>query len=697
MRRRMILQTLDDRIVPTFYGNQLFPLDNPWNQIVSSAPVATNSDAIINRIVNRHTSTLKLHADWGNPATDGALWGIPVNVVDNSVPKVNVVIAPNGWADESDLVPVPIPANAVIEGDGPNGPSDPAHPSARGDSHLLVYDKTANVLYELGSAARPDEESYPYGGSKPLGVWGAYQISYWDLNDNSFRTIGATSADAAGLPILTGLVRPDEALPASSGGQGVIDHAIRVTVQQTRGDFVFPASHEASSLTGTDLPRMGERFRLKSSFVIPTNWSPEAKAIAQAMKDYGLIVADNGSDMFFQGEPSTQWNMSNVLQVQQIAATNFEVVDLTPTVVGLNVTAGSTSGGTAVTITGRNFSGAAGQLHVLFGNSEASSLTILSDSQLIAVSPAHAGGMVDVRVQSGSMRTDTDGQSVFFGYGTSPVTAADHFNFGGSSSNPPTANPDSYAIGHDHTLTVKAPGVLANDTSNPAGDPLTATLLTGPAHGTLKFYTNGLFTYRPAKGFTGTDSFSYAARDAGSTSDPATVTLNVLASPRVSSVTINDGSAQQSLIRSLTITFDSLVSLDAGAFVVARVGGGLPKLTQQVADVNGQTIVVLTFDASGTTFGSLNDGNWVLRVRHGRIHRADYRPVFMMADHVERFRRLYGDANGDRTVDASDETAFNNAYGHTDALSLARFDYDNNGIVDAADQAQFDKRLGRRI
>ena len=207
MRRRMILESLDDRIVPTFYGNQLFPLDNPWNQIISSAPVSANSSAIINRILNRHTGTLKLHADWGNPVTDGSLWGIPVNVVDSSAPKVNVVIAPDGWADESDLVQVPIPANAVIEGDGPDGPSDPAHPSARGDSHLLVYDKTANVLYELGSAARPNEQSYPYGGAKALGVSGAYQISYWNLNDNSFRTIGATSADAAGLPILTGLVR----------------------------------------------------------------------------------------------------------------------------------------------------------------------------------------------------------------------------------------------------------------------------------------------------------------------------------------------------------------------------------------------------------------------------------------------------------------------------------------------------------
>src|SRR5207248_9284496 len=157
--------------------------------------------------------------------------------------------------------------------------------------------------YELGSAARPDEASYPYGGAKPLGVWGAYVEAVWDLNRNTFRTVGWTSADAAGLPIMPGLVRPDEALPASAGGQGAITHAIRMTVQQTANMFVYPASHKASSLSGSDLPRMGERFRLKASFVIPSTWSPEAKAIAQAMKDYGMIVADNGGDMFFTGMP----------------------------------------------------------------------------------------------------------------------------------------------------------------------------------------------------------------------------------------------------------------------------------------------------------------------------------------------------------------------------------------------------------
>ena len=430
MRTRRLtdrLETLECRDVPTYFGNQLFPLDNPWNQIVTNAPVAGNSAAIINRMVARHGGTApRVHADFGNPLTDGALYGIPINVVDSTVAKVTVNIPSFGYPDESDLVRVPIPAGAVIEGDGPTGPAAPA---SRGDSHLLVYDKSANVLYELFQAVRPAETTFPYGGTKAAGQWGAYQISVWDLKANTFRTIGATSADAAGLPILPGLVRPDDVLPVAQGGQGVIDHAIRMTVQQSANLFAYPASHKASSLSGSDLPRMGERFRLKASFVIPSTWSAEAKAIAQAMKTYGMIVADNGSDMFFTGTPSDQWNMDSVLQVQAIRATDFDVVDMTPVLTGIDVNSGSVTGGATVTITGKNFSGAAGQLRVLFGTTEATAVTVVSDTQVIATVPAHAAGVVDVRVQSGSQRTDVNGNQVFFGAGTSAIVPAGQFTF----------------------------------------------------------------------------------------------------------------------------------------------------------------------------------------------------------------------------------------------------------------------------
>jgi len=788
MRRRLSIEALEPREVPTYLGNQLFPLDNPWNQNISAAPIASNSGAIISAIVNRHGGTApRIHADFGNPATDGALYGIPVNVATSATPKYAITIAPGGWADESDSVMVPIPNNAILEGDGPTGP---APPGSRGDSHLLVYDRDANVLYELGSAARPSETSYPYGGSKPTGVWGAYQVSYWDLDTNYFRTIGATSADAAGLPMLTGLVRPDEVNPAP-GGVGVIDHAIRMTVDQTRSSFVFPASHEASDLTGSNLPRMGERFRLKSSFVIPTIWSPEAQAIAQAMKTYGMIVADNGSDFFFQGMPSSQWVMDSVLQVQSIRANDFEVVDLTPAVTGLSVTSGPAAGGTLVTITGRNFAGAAGQLHVLFGGTEAASVTVLSDSQVVAVSPAHSAGTVDVRVQSGTTRTNTNGQPVFFGYGTSAITTAGRFTFGGGTTgNPPTAYPDAYPVVHDRTLTVSAPGVLGNDSdpdgdalsaavvaaplhgtltlnangsftykpaagytgsdsftyaasdgilasspatvalsvtdqapaatndsyktgkgktlavsaagvlgndSDPDGDPLTAVLASGPANGTLTLNANGSFSYTPNAGFTGIDSFTYRANDKALDSTPATVTINVAAPPNLQSVVFGDGTAQRSIVRSITVTFDTLVTFDTGAFRLIRADGSIPAKTRTMTEVNGQTVVTLIFTGAGTIFRSLADGNWTLKVLKARVHRADDRLVVMDAQYVTHLHRFFGDSDGDRDVDEADQAAFNAAFGQTDATSLSVFDSDGDGDVDAADRARFNLRFGRTI
>ena len=784
MRLRLMLQELDTRVVPTFYGNQLFPLDNPWNQNISAAPVAANSSAIIGTIINRHDGTApRIHADFGNPL-DGNLYGIPVNIATNSTPKYAIYFSDNGYQDESDVVPVPIPDGAVIEGDFFNGPSTPGD---RGDSHLLVYDRDANVLYELYQAIRPDETDFPYGGTKPVGPWGAYQISMWDLNVNSFRTIGATSADAAGLPILTGLVRPDEVNPAPSG-VGVIDHAIRMTVVRTRDSFVFPASHEASSFSDTDLPRMGERFRLRANFVIPHDWSAEAQAIAQAMKTYGLIVADNGSDFFFQGMPSDQWNMDAVLEVQSIRANDFEVVDLTPRLTGLDVNSGSVAGGTVVTITGRNFGGAAGQLHVQFGTVDATSVTVVSDTELIAIAPAHVAGTVDVRVVSGSMRTNTDGQSVFFGYGTSPVVLAGKFTFG----IPPTANADAYSVLHDRALAVgPLAGVRANDTSNPPGRPLTVALADGPQHGTLVLNANGSFVYRPAAGYVGSDSFTYRAKDGPIASDPATVTLTVtdqapvatddsyktakgktltvlargvlandtdadgdlltavvetlpsngtlslkpngaftytpnagftgtdsftyldndkaidsaLATvtitvpepPAVTSVVINDGSVQRSLVRSITITFDTLVTFDPGAFSLVRTGGLVPTLTRKVTQASGETQVVLTFSGLGTYARSLIDGDWTLRILKSRVHRADYRPAIMETASVTACHRYFGDSDGDRDVDAFDRAAFDAAFGQTDGTSLTTFDFDHDGDVDQADLNRFDKRFGKTI
>ena len=466
---RPTLVQLDTRDLPSFFGHNLFPEDSAWNQKITDAPVAANSAAIIGRIVAR-TGTRGIKPDFGNPVTDGELYGIPITVVDSSTPKVSVFIPPEGYADESDNVLVPIPPNAVIEGDGATGPNPP---SARGDSHVLIYDKTANHLYELYCAARPGETEFSYGGTKPANVWGAYQVSFWDLNTNSFRTPNWTSADAAGLPIAPGLIRPDEAFPVSAGGQGVIDHAIRVTMVQTKREFIYPASHFASSRTDSDLPRMGERFRLRGDFVIPDSWTPETKAIAQAMKDYGLIVADNGSDFFFQGTPSSQWDMDEILRLRGIKPADFEVVDLRPVVEGLSVLSGPTGGGSAISIFGRNFSGAGGQLSVNFGDTPATAFTIVSDSRIDATLPAHTTGTVNVQVVSGTTKPDSNGNPIFFGYGGSLATAASQFTFVNGTSPPPTSPPPGSpptvppSVGEPFAVGVGTAAVLMNADGSP--------------------------------------------------------------------------------------------------------------------------------------------------------------------------------------------------------------------------------------
>ena len=314
-----------------------------------------------------------------------------------------------------------------------NGPGPVGN---RGDSHLIVWDQDNNVDYEFYHATRPSENSD--------GQWHADQESVWNLNTNTFRTLGWTSADAAGLPILPGLLRPDEALPVSQGGQGVINHAIRITLNQwmVLDQYIYPASHIASDNTSPADSPMGTRFRLKASVDISA-FDPESKVIAQAMKDYGLIVADNGSNFFASGSPysvdandqqTLTWNDNDIQDLvhglKSLNFSDFEVVNLTPAVTGLSTSSGAA--GSTLTITGANFSGAAGHLQVFFGNTAASSVTVVDDSHVTAVVPSGTG-TVDVTVQSGINAPDPANiNSPIFGYGISPVTTADRFTYGGT-------------------------------------------------------------------------------------------------------------------------------------------------------------------------------------------------------------------------------------------------------------------------
>ncbi|MFO0814373.1 MAG: IPT/TIG domain-containing protein [Gemmatales bacterium] len=440
---KLVLETLEDRTVPTLLGNQLYPSDHPWNQPITNAPVSSLSTAVMNNIVNTYGNN-RLHPDFGQYYGGGIdLYGIPYNIVHgNSTPKVSVII--DAYDNESDLVPVPIPAGIVLEGDYQNGPK--VGVDNRGDSHMLIYDVDNNVAYEFYRASRPSENAD--------GRWHADQQTVWDMKTNNFRTLGYTSADAAGLSLLAGLVRPDEGLPVSQGGQGVINHAIRFTLTNSiiLDQFLYPASHTANPGNNNTAiqPPMGSRFRLKASVDIST-LNPQAKIIAQAMKDYGMILADNGSNFFFSGATyavdhtnsrTLTWNDNDIQSttngLKRLRYADFELVDLTPRVTDLSTHSGGA--GTAVTVTGSNFSGAAGRLQVNFGTVPATSVVILNDTTITCVAPAGVTGTVNVRVQSGT-NTGANGDNYttpIFGYGTSAVTTGGSFTFTTTQNQPPT-------------------------------------------------------------------------------------------------------------------------------------------------------------------------------------------------------------------------------------------------------------------
>ena len=272
--------------------------------------------------------------------------------------------------------------------------------NGEGDRHLLVYDQTNNIVYELFDTHRPSEE--------PDGQWHADSEAVWNLNTDDFRTPGFTSADAAGLPILPGLVRPDEVLQ-----QGAIDHALRFTVPQSDAAYVFPASHEAG-VNNPNLPRMGERFRLDPNFNI-SSFPAADQVILQALKTYGMIVADNGSSWFISGTPSDQWNDDTLHALTAVIGNDFQAVNLTPVVSSLDQTSGSTAGGTSVTIHGVNFTGVAGQLSVSFGGVAAANVSVINDTTLVATAPAESAGTVDVTITTP--------------YGTSVTSASDRFTY----------------------------------------------------------------------------------------------------------------------------------------------------------------------------------------------------------------------------------------------------------------------------
>ena len=270
----------------------VFPATNAWNQRVDALPVARDSDRIVASVgVDDH-----VHADFGSGLWEGGPIGIPITVVRGSQQKSRVAFR---YAAESDKGPYPIPRNVAIEG---GRRSD-------GDRHAVIVDRDRCKLYELYAL-------YPKRG----GGWRAGSGAIWDLRSDRLRPKGWTSADAAGLPILPGLARYEEV------ARGRIDHALRFTVSRTRRAYVWPARHYASDLTDPSLPPMGLRFRLKRSYPI-ASFPRQARIVLRALKEYGMIVADNGSDWYISGAPHPKWSNEQLHTLHRVPGSAFEVVE----------------------------------------------------------------------------------------------------------------------------------------------------------------------------------------------------------------------------------------------------------------------------------------------------------------------------------------------------------------------------------
>ncbi|MBZ5620401.1 MAG: hypothetical protein LAQ69_17000 [Acidobacteriia bacterium] len=262
----------------------LFPANNVWNTPVDTAPLDAHASAYLTSIGREKT----LHPDFGRAATAG----IPFNLVPGNQPMVPVQVG----GGESDTGPVPIPPNPLIEG--------------AEDAHMLVVDQGACKLYEL------------FAANRAAGGWSAGSAAHYDLRSNALRPAGWTSADAAGLPILPGLVRYEEV------AAGEIRHALRFTAPKTTRAFIWPARHLASRSNDPNLPPMGLRVRLRADYDV-SKFSKETQVILRALKKYGMILSDNGSPWFITGAPNPNWDPGRLTEeMRAVKGSDFEVVDV---------------------------------------------------------------------------------------------------------------------------------------------------------------------------------------------------------------------------------------------------------------------------------------------------------------------------------------------------------------------------------
>jgi hypothetical protein len=284
---------------PTIGSCPVFPGNNIWNMPVDQLPVSANSSTYVTTI----GSTTSVHPDFGT-VYNGAPNGIPYITVSGTQTKYPATFT---YADESDSGPYAIPLSAPIEGGS----------QSTDDRHVIAIDTDNCILYEMWSA-------YPQAAS-----WQSGSGAIFNLRSNALRPAGWTSADAAGLPVFPGLIRYDEVLA------GAIHHAIRFTVPKTQDTYVWPARHEASSLTGAQYPPMGARFRLRASFDV-SGFSAANQIILTAMKKYGMIVADNGSAWYVSGALDSRWSDDDLHNLTKLKGSDFEAVDVSAFMINAN-------------------------------------------------------------------------------------------------------------------------------------------------------------------------------------------------------------------------------------------------------------------------------------------------------------------------------------------------------------------------
>lgn len=277
---------------PIIAGCPVLPANNAWNADISGLPVHPRS---AQWLASASAATKRLHPDFGADP-----YGYQLQIVDRATPRTSISFY---YTDESDPGPYPLTASTPIE------------PGS--DRHAFMLDRDTCVLYELFDVA--------WNAGSPTAGSGAI----FDLRSNALRPAGWTSADAAGLPIVPGIVRYDEV------AAGEIRHALRFTVQRTDRSYVWPARHQAGAANDPNLPPMGARFRLRASFGI-SRFSPSAQVILRAMQRYGLIVADNGSDWLFQGSTDARWGDALLSELKSIPASQFEAVDASSLMISAN-------------------------------------------------------------------------------------------------------------------------------------------------------------------------------------------------------------------------------------------------------------------------------------------------------------------------------------------------------------------------